>query len=434
MSNTSAFLSPAQSFGWGVASQSAGSLVGALGSTFQDFLLGERQAQRQWRYKQKEMNLQQQYALEQMAKQAEIQLHHDQALFDYQNDYNDPSKVFERYMKAGINPSAVLGQSGVGVSATVPTGSSSAPSGGHPSASSYSSPAALSSSPVDATSMMIADSTAKRNEAAAERDSAEATRIQNETHESGWQKRMDDLAEQIAQHGVTSAEQQAELYKANAILASNDAWLSTITSGYKLETAQAQLAVLKEQYDQLKTQNHWFARQVEANWLLTEAMTQYYRDAASAAKASANLSGQQARLTSTQVTEASNWLRLNWDAKLDIPLTNEKGEVQTVLHLTPAECHAYMTGQSIQSNTIDKLYKDYATDNERHRVRNSIAVGLSSALGFAVGSGVGRALGSQLAPTAGKTSRPSGSAETIWRSDRNGEFIGGTSIERKFFY
>lgn len=69
------------------------------------------------------MALQQQYALEQMSKSAEFQLAHDKQMFDYQNAYNDPSAVLERNLAAGLNPAAVLGQSGVGVSATIPTAS-----------------------------------------------------------------------------------------------------------------------------------------------------------------------------------------------------------------------------------------------------------------------------------------------------------------------
>ena len=110
-----------QSFGVN-ASSSAGSSVGG---GFADALFGGISARRNWKYKQKEMALQQQYALEQMSKSAEFQLAHDKQMFDYQNAYNDPSAVLERNLAAGLNPAAVLGQSGVGVSATIPTSKSS---------------------------------------------------------------------------------------------------------------------------------------------------------------------------------------------------------------------------------------------------------------------------------------------------------------------
>ena len=85
-----------------------------------------------WKYTQKAMKLQQQYALEQMQKQYELNMQANKEYFDYQNAYNEPSKVFERYMKAGINPAAVLGSSGVGINATMsgtPSSATGTPSG-----------------------------------------------------------------------------------------------------------------------------------------------------------------------------------------------------------------------------------------------------------------------------------------------------------------
>lgn len=96
-----------QSFGMNAASSGGASAGGAI----VDALFGGISARRNWRYKQKEMALQQQYALEQMSKSAEYQLAHDKQMFDYQNAYNDPSAVLERNLAAGLNPAAVLGQS-----------------------------------------------------------------------------------------------------------------------------------------------------------------------------------------------------------------------------------------------------------------------------------------------------------------------------------
>ena len=118
-----------QSFGMNAASAAGTSAGGGIA------LFGGISARRNWKYKQKEMALQQQYALEQMSKSAEYQLAHDKQMFDYQNAYNDPSAVLERNLTAGLNPAAVLGQSGVGVSATIPSSSGGAPSGHGPVAS-----------------------------------------------------------------------------------------------------------------------------------------------------------------------------------------------------------------------------------------------------------------------------------------------------------
>lgn len=95
-----------QSLGMNAASSAGSSVGGGIA----DALFGGISARRNWKYKQKEMALQQQYALEQMSKSAEFQLAHDKQMFDYQNAYNDPSAVLARNLAAGLNPAAVLGQ------------------------------------------------------------------------------------------------------------------------------------------------------------------------------------------------------------------------------------------------------------------------------------------------------------------------------------
>ena len=63
----------------GMGSSAATSFGNAGGSGLGNALFGGIAARRQWKYQQKQMKLQQQYALEQMAKSAEYQLTHDKA-------------------------------------------------------------------------------------------------------------------------------------------------------------------------------------------------------------------------------------------------------------------------------------------------------------------------------------------------------------------
>lgn len=137
------------------ANQSTGGLIGQL--------FGGWNARRQWKYQKKAMALQQQYALEQMNRQFELQ----QAQFDYENEYNSPVKVFERYRRAGINPAAVLGTSGASMSATMSM--PSAPSGGHVSGS----PAIGAGEPSSAPDALTA-SQIRLNNAAAENQQSSA--------------------------------------------------------------------------------------------------------------------------------------------------------------------------------------------------------------------------------------------------------------------
>ena len=171
----------AASFGQALGQSAAstgttGLITGALGQLF-----GGMNARRQWRFQQKQMKLQQQYALEQMQKQSELSYANWQRQFDYENAYNDPSKVFDRYLKAGVTPAAVLGSSGVGVNATMSGGSASMPSAAGPSAGSPVSPGAPPiGDPTAIAQNMIAQSTVDRNSAAANRDNAEAQSINDQ--------------------------------------------------------------------------------------------------------------------------------------------------------------------------------------------------------------------------------------------------------------
>ena len=173
------------SFGMSAASGAASSFGSSGGSGLGNALFGGISAKRQWKYAKKQMALQQQYALEQMAKSAEHQLKHDKSMFDYENAYNDPSKVFERFAKAGVNPTAVLGQSGASVGATIGTGSGSAPSAGGPSASgSIGSAPAFSGDPTAIAQNALLDASRHKAQEDARLSAAQATRIENETQGS----------------------------------------------------------------------------------------------------------------------------------------------------------------------------------------------------------------------------------------------------------
>lgn len=119
MAKTSDFL---KDLGGQFASDFVGSVTGGLGNA----LFGDISARRNWKYQQKSMALQQEYNLQNMAKQFEYQ----QAAWNAQNQYNDPRNVAARYRAAGISPIAALGNgaSGVGVSGSMSTPDSSNPS------------------------------------------------------------------------------------------------------------------------------------------------------------------------------------------------------------------------------------------------------------------------------------------------------------------
>jgi hypothetical protein len=114
----------------------AAGAVGNIASGATNALFGGIQARRNWKYKQKEMALQQKYNLENMQKQFDYQ----QEAWNRENRYNDPRNASARWRLAGISPNAVFGNSpgGAGVAGSAGTPDVSNPSvGGNVDTSTY---------------------------------------------------------------------------------------------------------------------------------------------------------------------------------------------------------------------------------------------------------------------------------------------------------
>jgi len=284
------------------SSGSSGLISGAIGQLFAGM-----NARRQWKYAKKQMALQQKYALEQMQKQAEYEYSNWQKQFDYENEWNDPSKVFERYRGAGVTPAGVLGSSGVGINATIPGGSggsigANGPSGGLPSPG---------SGPLDMTSLgqnMANQSVVDRNNAAAQRDRAEATQIENSTHAAGFQKLYDD-----AQVALLRAREKHELSDSQYIDTQNallgfDLIVRQWTVGGEID---AVLADYQDRINKAKAsniQNEYLRVQLASQILLTWSMFR-------SNMADALYKNQLSSLTYTEMLDLQNEMRNNWDKR-----------------------------------------------------------------------------------------------------------------------
>lgn len=120
----------------GLMGSTAAGAIGNVVSGATDALFGGIQARRNWKYKKKEMALQQKYNLENMQKQFDYQ----QEAWNRENRYNDPRNASARWRLAGISPNAVFGNSpgGAGVAGSAGTPDVSNPSaGGNVDTSSY---------------------------------------------------------------------------------------------------------------------------------------------------------------------------------------------------------------------------------------------------------------------------------------------------------
>lgn len=369
-----------QSLGQSAASTGTTGLIsGALGQLF-----GGMNARRQWRFQQKQMALQQKYALEQMQKQSELSYANWQKQFDYENSYNDPSKVFDRYLKAGVTPAAVLGSSGVGVNATMSGGSASMPSASGPSGGSPIAPGGFA--PADPTSIaqnMVAQSTVDRNTAAANRDDAEAANLRGNTHTQEWREKMDNLELQIAQHNVKDAREIANLHEAQAQITAIDAYLADITQGYKMSSIMAMAGVLQEKYQNLRQTNDWFAPQAGA--ALAVAWSSVIANISAA-----NESESRMKLNSQNLRDLEKWYELNWEKEVPIQIRNEKGEVVETKMMKVAETMSILNAAAAETAQLETGNARWDLRNSKNRLGYDVVRSFATAAGIAGAAYVGR--------------------------------------------
>lgn len=371
-----------QSLGLNAAS-SAGSSAGA---GLADALFGGISARRNWKYKQKEMALQQQYALEQMSKSAEFQLAHDKQMFDYQNAYNDPSAVLERNLAAGLNPAAVLGQSGVGVSATIPTASGGAPSGHGPVASgSGGGLAALAGNPSAYADIQLKVAQQERERSAAALNDAEADWYRSQTLDKDLRERLLKAQAGLAEQGITESSSRVNLNTAITLSYSIDNELKDAAFGYNLEQIKADLGKAKEEYYQLKARTGYIDDLVEAELQLLTTRAIYL-------KSSASNQDQLARVNELTADDLENWFDVNWTTEVEVPIINEKGEIERTIKMTGKEIRKEYMKLDLQDFQYDMYTNRWVLRSEKNRlgysVVNTVVSGALSAAGHVAGAKV----------------------------------------------
>lgn len=372
----------AQSLGMNAASSAGSSAGGGIA----DALFGGISARRNWRYKRKEMALQQQYALEQMSKSAEYQLAHDKQMFDYQNAYNDPSAVLDRNLAAGLNPAAVLGQSGVGVSATIPTSSGGAPSGHGPvAAGSVGGLAALAGNPSAYADIQLKDAQQERERSAASLNDAEADWYKSQTLDKSLRERLMKAQAGLAEAGITESSSRASLNAAITLSYSIDNELKDAAFGYNFEMIKANLGKAKEEYYQLKTRTGYIDDQIEAELQLLTARAIYL-------KSSASNQEQLSRVNELTADDLENWFDLNWNTKVEVPIINEKGKVERTVEMTGKEIRKEYMKLNLQDFQYDMYTNRWELRSEKNRfgysIVNTAVSGAISAVGHVVGAKV----------------------------------------------
>lgn len=405
----------AASFGRALGESAASTGTNGLINGFLGQLFGGMNARRQWRYQQKQMRLQQQYALEQMQKQSELSYANWQKQFDYENAYNDPSKVFDRYLKAGVTPAAVLGSSGVGVNATMSGGSASMPSASGPSGGAPISPGSfVPGDPTAIAQNMMARSSVNRNDAAANRDNAEAELMRGNTHSADWRKEMDELEKKSLEHQINNVSELIRLNRALADIHAADAEYADLMATYKFQDFVAMYSKHVEEANQIKKYNDKYFDAVYA--------AQIARDYAAAyeSAASGDVLNVESEIRKVNLADLREWFNLNWDAVIDVPEVNEKGKpTGKTVKMTGREIHEKLMGLAAsegEQNLSGRWFQNRSSKNAfGYSMARTALVGAMAIAGTAVA----------------KRPVSVGYDENVERYDKYGEFVGGTRVTRR---
>lgn len=426
-----------QALGQSAASTGTTGLIsGALGQLF-----GGMNARRQWRFQQKQMALQQKYALEQMQKQSELSYANWQRQFDYENAYNAPTEVFDRYLKAGITPAAVLGSSGVGVNATMSGGSASMPSAAGPFGGSPVSPGVPpAADPTAIAQNMVARSTVSRNDAAANLDNAEAQSINDQNVGKQLYTLMAEtrvaLDKAAAKHNLAVADvlKVQESIEKNALFISDATLLSAIAE----KKSQAALVDAEVRRLNIENENLGAVMSAQAFMMNTQAALN-------------QVLGEQARevIESLRLNnlDAANELARNWDKRFEIEISNPQysENLRSRNPITrgnpgPRTFKISMSLKDFYDKTImnEANASEFLPEQARVALRNAkldpyieISKALVSVAGSVAGAGIIRGGMSRAAGTisAGGSSSSSAGSSLTTRYDSSGNVVGYAKTE-----
>ena len=348
---------------------------------------------RQWKYQQKQMKLQQQYALEQMQKQGEINYANWQKQFDYENAYNDPSKVFDRYLKAGITPAAVLGSSGVGVNATMSGGSSGSVGASGPSGSSFDFSSPLPSGVGSAAAgvaleAMGVNSTIERNKAAANLDNAQADDIRNRMPTKEQGQALIELEKQLKQANIGSQSSLARYYGELAINQEAYNKYADLAATYDFQRIQAAYAEQVERTRRIRAENDAEIPLLEQS---AAANLAYLRAVADAANASARESRSHADILDIQQKDMQRMFEVTWETPVKVPLVDDKGKPTGEFEeITGREYYSYLRGLDIGEGRQSLSANWFTIRRNKNALFYDVTKAFATAAGIAGASYVGR--------------------------------------------
>lgn len=379
-------------------------------------------SRRDWKYKQKEMALQQQYALEQMERQSQLAYDQWQKQFDYENEYNDPSKLFARYAAAGINPAAVLGSSGVSVQGTMSGGSAPSPSGGMPRAGGIGQGSNIRLDPTQLSQLEVNESTADRNQAAADRDSAEAVSIRNQTQSKEYYANVAQLNKSILEANVEDSQAVADMNRALATIYQADAQYADLMATYKFEDFVAQYSLHREEYFRFRRYNvEYMDRILESQVILDLARAWESFN-------SGRTLAVESEIAKVRLDDLRNWFDVNWNTQIPVPVVNEKGK-PTGGHkmLTGKEIHSYLLGLDVTHGNQQTAGTWFSNRSEKNALGYSMLKAVvQGAAGMATSYVGARTLGAGISSSTTSSTSGGSTARSVERYDSKGNLVGYT--------
>ena len=271
---------------------------------------------RQWKYMQKQMALQQQYALEQMDRQAALNYANWQKQFDYENDYNLPTKIFDRYRAAGVTPAAVLGSSGVGVSGTISPGSVAGTSGASgPSGGSMDFINPMATAGGYALQAMQVKSQMDLNKAMANNQNAQASETINQTQTPELYRSAFIATTDLLNAGVTEKNAQSAWLNAQASFVDLEREWYSLRQNAEIISVQNYAARVQQEIDHLKAMYPVSERYAEAAQV-GELSVLFANSYKMLSEAELN------RLTGQDV---QHWLNVNWKTSFKVQEYDKAG-------------------------------------------------------------------------------------------------------------
>lgn len=386
--------------------QSAGSALGNL-------LFGGISARRQWKYTQKQMKLQQQYALEQMQKQSELSYANWQKQFDYENDYNTPTNVFDRYLKAGVTPAAVLGSSGVGVNATMSGGSAGMPSASGPSGGSPVAPGpSFAGDPTAIAQNMLASSQIDLNKSQADLNKARTDKENATNFGAEAFRRAFDLNNQLTEAGITDYNARARA--ANAVAEWQEARnvYKDLFATYDFQKTMAEYGEVVARYNRAEAENRAYIPLLDQ---MAAADLAYLVAAGKSAAADA-------RLTNLQADDFQSWFEVNWNTPIEVDEVDKDGKpTGKTRTMTGKQIAAYLRGVDVTTSQQGIA----GTGLDVWKRKHPFLMSLTERIVGGVAAGAAMRMGSR---------SPKGRFVTKSYSNSNGEFVGGSQEDIRMYY